>query len=326
MFLDSTLEALRAWILGEELMMRKKVVVNLSRVRDRLVPRIVGTQIDKMIFDFTAPRIKKQVLLHSRFDGSPVFCVVHYNAPDYLLLNISQIVTLYPRSKIYVLDNGSQQANIDAVVEGLKRYNNITLFAASTEYPNWQTKIGADRLLYSHAKGLQFLLNYATEQHDAIVVFLDQDCILSRNIDDLFGKFGKNVLLIGARLIDDLVHASFMILQPKRINKLFGKFSLFHEHTSSPEPYQGICFKTKGKILFLEGKGHDQIPFLTSYSIQDTIYAWHAWYSSRINPKMLSEGVSVSWFRTVRQLAYEYMKQIHEETNHRSRARRARSS
>jgi len=298
-------------------MIRKKVVVNLARVRDRLVPRVVETQIDKMVFNFTAPRLKKQVLLHSKLDGSPVFCIVHYNAPDYLLLNISQIELLYPKSKIYVLDNGSQRVNIDAVVKGLKRYNNITLFAASTECPNWQTRIGADRFLYSHAKGLQFLLNYAVEQQDEIIVFLDQDCILSRNIDDLFAKFGKNVLLIGARLIDSLVHASFMILQPKRINKLFGKFSLFHEHTSSHEPYHGLCFKAKGKILFLEGKGHDEIPFLTSYSIQDTIYAWHAWYSSRLNPKMLSEGVSVSWFQTVRKLAYEYMEQIHEETIHR---------
>jgi hypothetical protein len=204
--------------------------------------------------------------------------------------------------------------NISTVVKGLEGYHNITLFAASTEYPNWQTRIGADRFLYSHAKGLQFLLNYAAEQQDEITVFLDQDCILSRNIDNLFPKFGENVLLIGARLVDNLVHASFMILQPKRISKLFGKFSLFHEHTSSSEPYHGLCFKTKGKILFLEGKGHDVIPFLTSYSIQDTIYAWHAWYSSRLSPKMLSEGVSELFFQKVRNLAFEYMKQIHEAT------------
>jgi hypothetical protein len=267
-----------------------------------------------MIFSLTASRIEKQVLLQSELDGSPVFCIVHYNAPDYLLLNISQIELLYPNSEIYVLDNGSQQVNMNAAVRGLRGYNNVTLFAASTEYPNWRTRIGANRFLYSHAKGLQFLLNYAAEQQDEIIVFLDQDCILSRSIDELFGKFGRDVLLIGARLTDDLVHASLMILQPKRISQLFGKYSLFHEHTTSVEPYQGICFKAKGKILFLEAKGHDKIPFLTSYSIQDTIYAWHAWYSSRLNPCMLSEGVSVSWFQTVRQLAYEYMKQIHEET------------
>lgn len=285
----------------------------------RLIPRIYKNQIEKIVFNFTAPRIKEHVLLHGKLGGSPVFCIVHWNAPDFLLLNVSQIELLYPNSKIYVLDNGSQQANINAVEKGLKRFNNITLFAASPGYPNWAMRIGADRLLYSHTKGLQFLLNYAAEKRDEIAVFLDQDCVLSNNIDDLFAKLGRNVILIGAKYgrTNNLVHASFMILQPKRVNQLFGKFSFFHEHINSPEPYHGLSFKAKGKLLFLEFKPHDQIPAISSYFIQGKTYAWHACYSSRTvgySAKDYLDGYPVSFLQKARKLAFEYMKQIHEET------------
>jgi hypothetical protein len=283
----------------------------------RLIPRVIKSQIEKMVFNFTAPQIKEHVLLHRKLGGSPVFCIVHWNAPDFLLLTVSQIEFLYPNSKIYVLDNGSQQPNIDAIEKGLERFNNITLFVA----PNWATRIGADRLLYSHTKGLQFLLNYAAKQRDEIVVFLDQDCMLSANIDDLFTKLGRNVILIGPRYGGryNLVHASFMILQPKRINQFFGKFSFFHEHTNGPEPYHGLSFKAKGKILFLDSKSHNKIPSLSSYSIQGgTPFAWHACYSSRtvgLSAKTLVDGAyPVSYLQEVRKLSFEYMKQIHKET------------
>jgi hypothetical protein len=302
-------------VFSEAFMMRRKADYALGKIRDRVYPQIVAQQIEKMIFNFTTPRIKGRVLLHSKLHGSPVFCIVHFNAPDFLTLNVNQIEFLYPKSEIYVLDNGSEHENVNAAVQGLKRFNNINLFAVSTDYPNWESKIGANRLLFNHAKGLQFLLNYAAEQKDEIAVFLDQDCVLSRSIDDLFEKLGKNVLLVGVRTTNDLVHASFMILQPQRINQLFGKFSLFHDHTISPEPYQGICFKAKGKILFLEPKRHSKIPFLTSYSIQDTILAWHAWYSSRA-PFLLNvfDSVSAAKYETVRKLEIEFMEKVHEET------------
>lgn len=283
----------------------------------QLIPGVIKSQIEKMVFNFTAPQIKEHVFLHRKLGGSPVFCIVHWNAPDFLLLTVSQIEFLYPNSKIYVLDNGSQQPNINAIEKGLERFNNITFFVA----PNWATRIGADRLLYSHTKGLQFLLNYATKQRDEIVVFLDQDCILSANIDDLFTKLSRNVILIGPRYGGryNLVHASFMILQPKRINQFFGKFSFFHEHTNGPEPYHGLSFKAKGKILFLDSKLHNKIPSLSSYSIQGgTPFAWHACYSSRtvgLSAKTLVDGAyPVSYLQEVRKLSFEYMKQIHKET------------
>lgn len=284
-------------------------------------PRILQSQIDKVVFNFTSPQIKKRIWLHGKFGCSPVFCIVHWNAPAFLMLNIDQLELLYPNSKIYVLDNGSQHANTEAVKKGLKRFNNVTLFVA----PNWAKGIGANYLLFSHTKGLQFLLNYAAEQRDEIAVFLDQDCLLSNNIDDLFAKLGTNVILIGKRYgrANNLIHASFMILQPKRINQLFGEFSFFHDRRNFAnntrrqffEPYHGLSLKAKGKLLFLEQ--NDEIPGISSYIFQGKTYAWHPWASSATvgySAKDRLNGVPVTLRQKGTKLAFEYMKQIHEKT------------
>jgi len=284
----------------------------------RFVPRTLKSIFEKLVFTFVASEIKKHILLQGNSSGYPVFCIVHWNAPDFLLLNIDQIESLYPNSKIYVLDNASKQSNINVIEEALKRFNNITLFAAVPKKQNWLSKIGADRLLYTHTNGLQFLLNYSSENGDKNAVFLDQDCVLYRNIDNLFEKLGRDTVLIGPRYGTlDLVHASFMALQPKRINELFGKFSFFHKNTDSPEPYHGMSFKARGKILFLETSRHDKIPALCAYSIEGKIFAWHAWYSSRTedcSDESYLDGVPVTYLRKVREQAIEYMKQIREKT------------
>ncbi len=284
----------------------------------RFVPRTLKSFFEKSIFTFVASRTRRNILLRSKVDGYPVFCIVHWNAPDFLLLNIDQIEFLYPNSKIYVLDNGSKQANISVIEEALKRFNNITLFAAAPKKRNWVLSTGVDRLLYSHTNGLQFLLNYAAEKGDKLVVFLDQDCVLYRNIDNLFAKLGREIILIGPRYGTlNLVHASFMALQPSTINELFGKFAFFHKNTDSPEPYHGLSFKAKGKIFFLETSRHNKIPALCAYSIEGKIFAWHAWYSSRTegcSDEGYLDGVPIGYLRKVRELAIEYMKQIHEET------------
>ena len=218
----------------------------------RFVPRTLKSLFEKMVFTFVALEIRKHILLKGKSDGYPVFCIVHWNAPDFLLLNVDQIEFLYPNSKIYVLDNGSKQGNIDVIEEALKRFNNVTLFAAAPKKRNWLSKTGVDRLLYTHTNGLQFLLNYSSEKGDELAVFLDQDCVLYNNIDNLFAKLGRDIILIGPRYGSlNLVHASFMALQPKMINELFGKFSFYHKNTDSPEPYHGMSFKAKEKILFV---------------------------------------------------------------------------
>jgi hypothetical protein len=288
--------------------------------------------------------MQKQILLQSKTESSTAFCIVHWNAPDFLLLNVNQIRLLYPNSKIYILDNGSRHVYLTTIKAGLKKFNNVTLFAL-LGCPNWAKKFGLDKLFewQNHTIGLQFLLNYSAKQSDAIAVFLDQDCILSTRVDELFSKFSMDIILIGARdhLIVpydygplkkgklrncyNLIHPSFMILQPKRINQLFGDSSFYDKRTeslelypekASREPYHGISFKAMGRILFMASRTHAKIPLLTSYAYNGTIYAWHAWYSSRtIGMHSASlDGFPVSWLREVSKTEYDFMMQLHRNT------------
>jgi hypothetical protein len=271
---------------------------------------------------------KRQILLQNKFDSTIAFCIVHWNAPDFLLLTVSQIQLLYPNSKIYVLDNGSHQIHLASIKAGLKKFNNVTLFAL-LGCPKWAKKFGLDTLFewQSHTAGLQFLLNYSAKQSDEIAVFLDQDCILSTHIDCFFTKFSKDVLLIGARdrwrghACSNLIHPSFMILQPKRVRKLFGDSCFYDRRTElleiyARDPYHGLSFKALGRMLYLEVRMHSKIPLLTSYVYNETVFAWHAWYSSRLiglNSVSL-DGYSVSWLQEVRKIEYDFMMQVHRNT------------
>jgi hypothetical protein len=286
---------------------------------------IVKSGINKQIRKRTHP----QNLLQSKINSPIAFCIVHWNAPDFLLLTVSQIELLYPKCKIYVLDNGSQQKYLTSIKAGLKKFNNITLFAL-LGCPKWAKKIGLESFIegQSHTAGLQFLLNYSAQQSDEIAVFLDQDCILSTRIDWFFSKFSNDVVLIGAQdrwrghACSNLIHPSFMILQPKRINQLFGDSSLYDKKTEflefyARDPYHGLSIKALGRMLYLEVRMHAKIPLLTSYVYNETVYAWHAWYSSRligINSTSI-DGYSVSWLQEVRKTEYDFMKQVHKNTD-----------
>jgi len=266
--------------------------------------------------------------------SNPVFCIVHWNAPDFLLLNIKKIQLIYPNSKLYVLDNGSQESCAKELVTTLKRFENITLFLANP-------KAKLDHTL-DHTLGLQVLLNYSAMQQDEFTVFLDQDCILFHNLDELLLRFSsrKDLLVIGARdyvtiprqhnwllpghylrRASKLIHPSLMIVQPKRIVELFGTTAFFplpkaweeaRANKWSYEPYHSISYRCRGHILYLETRMHDEIPLLTCYYYNDTIYAQHAWYSSRttlLPVNDLLDGIPVSSLLDVRKRAFEYMEQ-----------------
>jgi hypothetical protein len=315
-----------------------------------MVAEIIGHKISNLTLTNFGNQIRsrvlsKKMLLCNKVDSSVVFCIVHWNAPDILLLNINQIKLLHPEFKIYVLDNGSKQTNVAIVQKGLEKFDNVTLFALK-ECPTWAERVGLDHIFdwYSHTYGLQFLLNFSAEQQDKFAVFLDQDCLLSSRIDDLLDKFSQKITVVGARdyvaiprnfgplkkgilrYSCDLVHPSFMILQPERIKKLFGNLSLYDARTrdpsfyymnATPEPYHGLSFKASGRILFLDAKMDDSIPFLTSYSYSNKTYAWHAWYSSRttgLSPQATIDGLPASWLIESWKQRYEFFKQLHEDT------------
>jgi hypothetical protein len=251
---------------------------------------------------------------------SLAFCIVHFNAPDFLLLNIKQLNMIYPNSKIYVLDNGSQKLYLEELVTTLRKFKNVRLLTVSPE------------AISDHTLGLQFLLNYSSMQQDEFSVFLDQDCILCRNLDDLLLKFGsqKDLLIIGARdsRVPKMIHPSLMIVQPKKIVELFGKIAFSPDPMAWEEPrddkghlhhnerYYSISYKFRKHILFLEPKeDHSEIPNLTSYSCKDVIFAYHAWYSSRtttLSDQSLIDGIPVSRIVKIRNKAYEFMEQIHK--------------
>jgi hypothetical protein len=263
------------------------------------------------------------------------FCIVHWNAPDYLLLNVKQLELIYPNSKIYVLDNGSQNLFLEELVIALQQFKNVTLLSAKPESKS------------EHTLGLQVLLNYSAMQQDEFSIFLDQDCILSHNIDELFLRFcsQKELLIAGARdyviipkqhnwLIpgqflrsaSTMIHPSLMILQPAKIVKLFGQVAFSphpkaweysRDNKKGYEPYYGLSYRAQGHILYLETKMHNEIPLLTSYSYENVVYAYHAWYSSRttfLSVNKALDGIPVSSLLDIRKKIYQYMEQIHKST------------
>ncbi len=248
------------------------------------------------------------------------FCIVHFNAPDFLLLNIKQLNLIYPNNKIYVLDNGSQKLCLEELISTLREFKNVELFSVSPE------------AISDHTLGLQFLLNYSASKQDEFSIFLDQDCILCRNLDDLLLKFQsqKDLLVIGARdsRVPKMIHPSLMIVQPKKIVKIFGQIAFSPHPMAWEEPrdnkghlhfnerYYSISYKFRGHILFLEPKEEQsEIPNFTSYYYKDIIYAYHAWYSSRTTNLSVQDsidGVPVSSILNTRKKAYEYMEQTHK--------------
>jgi hypothetical protein len=273
-------------------------------------------------------------------NSGPAFCIVHWNAPDFLLLNIKQLDLIYPNSNIYILDNGSQESYLEELVTILKHYKNVRLFSVRPEAKS------------DHTLGLQVLLNYSAMKQDEFSVFLDQDCILLRNLDDLLLKFRsqQDLLIIGARdyvtipkqhssllpwpsarllrCAHKMVHPSLMIVQPTKIVELFGLVA-FSPHPRAweeacdnewgyepyNERYYSISYRGRGHILYLETRMHDEIPLLTSYSLNSVVYAYHAWYSSRttlLSANDLLDGVRVSLLQEIRRKAYWYLEEIHE--------------
>ena len=308
----------------------KKVITRTIKVSPAPIRRYLQRYYQKISFKRALQNFKVKLVFQCKSESSDqVFCIVHWNAPDFLLLNLKQLEALHPESKIYILDNGSQKSNLYAVKKGLEQFDNITLFSAKPV----SRKGGMN-----HTVALQFLLNYSAEQSDEIAVFLDQDCLLSKSIEGLAAKLNNDCLLVGARdyvvipkecgrlkpgklrIYPNRVHPSFMILQPKRIRQLFGDYSFFHPKVVSDrhyELYHGLSYRLQGRILFLETKVHEEIPLLTSYLHQGIIYAWHAWYSSRtvgLSDQDFVDSHPVFWLRETRRLAYSFMEQIHENT------------
>jgi hypothetical protein len=272
-------------------------LVNTAKgfVKERLFPKMLRTM-----------KVEQLLANRKEDDNGRAFCIVHWNAPHFLLLNVKRLELLHPESKIYVFDNASSEANLKAALNGLKSYKNVMLFSNKRDYSHtWAC----------HIMGLQFLLNYAAQKSDSTAVFLDQDCILTNRVDDLTDKLdGKKTLLIAVRYQTVSIHGSFMIMQPTIIHDLFGDQSLING--KALEPYQGIARKLAGKTLFLEMQKHPEIPLLTRYTYKGKTYAWHSWYSSRtfgMKDTDVLDGLPVSWLKDSLKKACAFMELLPAE-------------
>jgi hypothetical protein len=59
--------------------------------------------------------MKVEQLLANKSDSQKAFCIVHWNAPHFLLLNVKRIELLHPEAKIYILDNASSNNNLKTI-------------------------------------------------------------------------------------------------------------------------------------------------------------------------------------------------------------------
>ena len=196
------------------------------------------------------------------------FAIVHWNAPDYLKLNIQRLAKLYPDSRVYVLDNGSVHNYFYAASAAVAQFPNVEFWHAQGES--------------EHAVGLQFLLKRSAMQGDRWLCFLDQDCLLISRIDPLLEYFNNGISLIGPEYFNfpQMIHSSLAILQPQIVWALYGDraFEYLHTHT---EPMFGISQRFAGKILRLEHRFNDPHQFISTYLHEGTPIAYHGWYSSR---------------------------------------------
>lgn len=245
------------------------------------------------------------------------FAIVHYNAPEFALLNIKQISKLHPEAPIMVFDNNSAIQNRTKLVNGAGE--NVAFYLNRRDYSNkW----------CCHVLPLQYLLNDAAAKGVENLVFLDQDCILTQRVDALLKRFSEDILLIGARdyvvkskpfgrldhpamrIWPSYVHASLMLLQPKVIYEKFGKTSLMGKNVF--EAYHGISQKCRGKILFLETEMSRENPPLTRYFLGEETFAFHAWYSriSTMNPNETINYLSTDWIKQSVNKSYEFMRNL----------------
>ena len=153
--------------------LEKKIQELASAFLNVSVLQPIKKRVEQIVFNSMSNTIERQMLQCGKQEGHIAFCIVHWNAPDFLLLNVGQLELLYPDCCIFVLDNGSRQKDVEVVRKKLKQFSNITLFSAELKPWSLVKMFGLDSvfLSYTHSKGLQFLLNYAAKQKMETAVF-----------------------------------------------------------------------------------------------------------------------------------------------------------
>lgn len=250
--------------------------------------------------------------------------VVHWNAPDFLRVNLARLAALHPEAPVTVLDNGSGPDALRAATVALGVCPRATLLRAQGDKPR-------------HTLALQVLLDRAHRTGESQALFLDQDAMLLRRVDALGEHLAAGALLVGARdevvlprtdgplraghlrAAPAMVHASFLLLEPQRLVRALGP-TPFVQHPLARleaeiggwqgEPYHGLAVRCRGRIVYLESRVSATLPPLTQYELGGVAYACHAWYSSRaagLGDHECVDGLPVAWLRARRAAVLAWM-------------------
>ena len=240
----------------------------------------------KYIFRYLHYRRKIKPLLHTRIGvKNPIlFSIVHLNAPDFLILALKSIRTLYPDVHLLVLDNGSRYTLLKSVLRLCRKYKCTLLYNTS--------------MYKDHVLAIQYLIDYSISLGKRFTIILDNDVVLISPIDEILEIMQKKNLIIAGphdlikfngkyfRYAPLAVHASLLILRPVDTITSAGKYCSFNyiitKYSRTPEPYHSLSYTCLGRILYLKPLMLKDLFPLTAYMFNDKIVGYHAWYSSRI--------------------------------------------
>ncbi len=238
--------------------------------------------------------------------NSVLFAVVHLNAPDFLLLALESIRRLYPEKPLIVLDNGSHHFVLMKVRRMCKKYRCKLLYNAS--------------VYRDHVLAIQYLIDYSSRLGKEFLVILDNDVTLVSCIDDVLALMRREKFVLAGphdlikldekyfRFAPLAVHASMLILRPKEIIELAGRYCTFNyiiaKYSRTPEPYHSLAYACLGRILYLKPVMLKELFPLTAYTFNNRVIAYHAWYSSRVR---------IHKDRLIDSLSTEFLKRRHEQ-------------
>jgi len=227
------------------------------------------------------------------------FLIPHHNSAEFLEVCLHAVRAHHPDCRILVADSASAPEQF---------------LTAKAVCPRFEAELLPFFFKHGHTAQLNYLLCRADSE---VAVFLDQDCILLHPLHALLEelKLGKllvgprdemrlthpnfrrrypGVLNEGLRRAPDFIHASLMVIRPRRLRELFGRRPFYwdpgwnREGPARPfqvERYFGLCERLRrsqpGSMLALESV-HSGYGLGMVYLHNSVPLAYHNWYSGRI--------------------------------------------
>jgi len=245
--------------------------------------------------------------------GEELVGIVHFNAPDYLLLNLKSLSKVLGGVKVIILDNGSFDSAYESVLAIARRFSKTVTIFRNNHLIN---------RMRDHTMGINYIVELAGKLAIDRLIILDQDCILVDPIEDLRSRVPGEAVLAGVRDLRNsfkgFVHPSLMILDVSYFKKL-GPSSVYGPPTRFTdkiwEPYYGITYNSIGKIIYIDQTDlpMGNTPFnISAYIYKGRIIAYHSWYSSRMfaTKDKILDSQPVETLIARRRFLYTYLNSI----------------